>query len=463
MRDRLGRGFVLSNENVTIVGAGLAGSLLSVMLGQRGYDVTLFEKRSDMRRQEVDSGRSINLALAKRGIAALSSAGLMEKVQRLLIPMKGRHLHLSDGSEDFSPYGQRQHEVIHSVSRELLNSLMMTAAEDHEKVNIVFDTSLEQVDFAQKQVRFKNLKEQSESVLDFDILIGCDGAGSRVRRQMMPLNEGHSESDFLDHDYKELTIPPGPDGQHQLAREALHIWPRGGFMLIALPNLDGSFTVTLFMKKSGAVSFEALQTPESVREFFQKYFPSALELIPDLATEFFENPTGRLGTLRCTPWFLGDSAMILGDAAHAIVPFHGQGMNAAFEDCQVLCDLLDSHDQNWSKTISEFSRLRKPDADAIAEMALENYITMRDSVRDEQFQLKKEVGFKLERDFPSRFVPRYSLVMFHTVPYQEVFERGQVQDEILSKLCEGKSTVGEVDFELAKRLVEKRLNEFATH
>ena len=448
-------------ENVTIVGAGLAGSLLSVMLGQRGYNVTLHEKRSDMRRQEVDSGRSINLALAQRGIDALSAAGLMDEVQELLIPMKGRHLHLSDGSEEFSPYGQRSNEVIHSVSREQLNSLMMTAAEDHEMVNIVFGSSLEQIEFEQKQVRFKDLNDQREKVLDYDILVGCDGAGSRVRRQMIPLTEGQSNSDFLDHDYKELTIPPGAEGQHLLSREALHIWPRGGFMLIALPNLDGSFTVTLFMEKSGPTSFEALQTPEAVLDFFREYFPSTLPLIPDLATEFFENPTGRLGTLRCEPWFLGDSVMLLGDAAHAIVPFHGQGMNAAFEDCKVFCDLLDDHDQNWSKAIAEFSRVRKPDADAIAEMALENYITMRDSVRDEQFQLKKEVGFKLERLFPTRFVPRYSMVMFHSIPYSEAFERGQAQDEILSQLCAGKTSIEEVDFELGQSLVEKRLTEFA--
>ena len=449
----------MGKEKVTIIGAGLAGSLLSAMLGQRGYDVTVYEKRSDMRQQETDAGRSINLALAKRGISALSAAGLMDKVQKLLIPMKGRQLHLSDGGQEFTPYGQREHEVIHSVSRELLNSLMMTAAEDHELVNVVFETALESIDFENKTVQFMR-HDESEQVESYDILIGCDGAGSRVRRQMMPLTEcGQSESDFLDHDYKELTIPPGQGGKHQIEREALHIWPRGGFMLIALPNLDGSFTVTLFMKQAGEVSFESLKSPDAVLDFFSEYFPTAMDLIPDLATEFFENPAGRLGTLRCEPWHLGDSVVILGDASHAIVPFHGQGMNAAFEDCRILCELLDSHDRNWAAAIAEFSRTRKPSADAIAEMALENYITMRDSVRDEQFQLKKEVGFELERQFPNQFVPRYSQVMFHTVPYEDAFARGKIQKEILARLCEGKSSVDEVDFDLGRKLVEERLTE----
>lgn len=447
----------MKDKRVVIVGGGLAGSLLSVMLGLRGYDVTVFEKRPDMRTQDVDGGRSINLALAQRGIKALSAAGLMEDVTPLLIPMRGRQLHLLGGQQEFSPYGQREHEVIYSVSRELLNSLMMTAAEEHERVNVMFEHDCETIDFDKKQILFRDLASDSDRRVEYDILIGCDGAGSRVRRQMMPLVDGNSRSEFLDHDYKELTIPPGPSGSHQIKTEALHIWPRGGYMLIALPNLDGSFTVTLFMPKSGDVSFETLNDVDSVNAFFTEQFPSALELIPDLASEFFENPTGLLGTLRCEPWHCGDSAVILGDAAHAVVPFHGQGMNAAFEDCDVLCQLLDDFEHDWSRTIAEFSRIRKPNADAIADMALENYVTMRDSVMDEQFQLKKEVGFELERRHPDRFIPRYSMVMFHSIGYAEAFDRGNLQDELLNEVTAGKDSIDEVDFDWATKLVEERL------
>jgi kynurenine 3-monooxygenase len=447
----------LSQNKITIVGGGLAGSLLSVMLGQRGYDVTVYEKRPDMRQKDVDAGRSINLALARRGIKALSAAGLNDDVEPLLIPMKGRQLHLLGGEKLFSPYGLRDHEVIFSVSRELLNSLMMDAAEEHELVNVVFEHSCEAIDFENKQVTFQDLKSNTCEVVDYDILIGCDGAGSRVRRQMLPLCEGTASSEFLDHDYKELTIPPGTNGEHQILKEALHIWPRGGYMLIALPNLDGSFTVTLFMPKTGAPSFESLGDASELKEFFEAQFPSAMELIPDLATEFFENPTGRLGTLRCEPWFYGDSVAILGDASHAIVPFHGQGMNAAFEDCEILADLLDKNENDWGRTVSEFSQVRKPHAEAIADMALENYITMRDSVMDEQFQLKKEVGFELEKKYPKRFIPRYSMVMFHSIGYADAFARGEIQDELLGEVTAGKQSLAQVDLDLAGRLVTERL------
>ncbi|MDB4778138.1 FAD-dependent monooxygenase [bacterium] len=447
----------MKDKKIAIVGGGLAGSLISVMLGQRGYDVTVYEKRPDMRTREVDAGRSINLALAQRGIKALSAAGLMDDVEPLLIPMRGRQLHLPGGKQEFSPYGQREHEVIYSVSRERLNSLMLTASEQHELVNVVFEQECQTIDFAKKQISFRDLNNGADNVVDYDLLIGCDGAGSRVRRQLMPLVNGSSSSEILDHDYKELTIPAGKDSQHLIKKEALHIWPRGGYMLIALPNLDGSFTVTLFMPKQGEPSFESLNDVDSVTKFFASQFPTAMELIPDLAKEFFENPTGLLGTLRCEPWSYDDSVVILGDASHAIVPFHGQGMNAAFEDCDEFCQLLDGFEHDWEKTIAEFGAVRKPHADAIADMALENYITMRDSVMDEQFQLKKEVGFELERKYPTRFTPRYSMVMFHSIGYAEALTRGKIQDELLTELTRGKDSCDTVDWELAARMVEERL------
>ncbi len=444
-------------QTVTIAGAGLVGSLLSVMLGQRGYRVTVFERRSDMRREEVDSGRSINLALSERGIHALRQAGLMGEVEKLLIPMRGRMLHLESGEQEFSSYGQREHEVIYSVSREKLNSLMMTAAEAHPDVEVVFDHACEQVEFEQNLITLTHQKTGTTHQHSFEVIVGTDGAGSKIRQALIPIADGTSSSEFLDHDYKELEIPAGPEGTHQIEREALHIWPRGGFMLIALPNLDGSFTVTLFLPRDGEPSFKNLDSREALHDFFRLYFPTAYELIPDLEGDFFDNPQGVLGTVRCEPWFYQNDGLILGDAAHAIVPFHGQGMNAGFEDCSELIRLLDKHEDDWQRVLPEFSQVRKPNADAIADMALENYITMRDSVRDPKFQLKKELGFELERRFPERFVPRYSMVMFHKIAYETALQRGKIQDEILNLLVSGKDDVAEIDFDHAQSLITERL------
>lgn len=426
--------------------------MLALMLGNLGCRVKLLERRSDMRKHEIDSGRSINLALAARGIHALKKAGLMNDVQKLLIPMKGRMLHDLDGGLEFFSYGQRPEEVIYSVSRSGLNALMMSRAEASSNVDIQFDFELKTVDFENRKLLAIDHASGKECTLDYQILIGADGAGSRVRRALLPAVEGNDDSELLDHDYKELTIPADA-GVHQIEKEALHIWPRGGYMLIALPNLDGSFTVTLFLNKTGDPSFEQLQDEASVNSFFENQFPDALKLIPNLTKEFFENPTGILGTVRCSPWLLDESAMIIGDASHAIVPFHGQGMNAGFEDCAIFVEMLQAHDHDWTLAMREFDRTRKDDADAIADMALENYVTMRDSVQDPEFQLKKELGFALEREFPNRFIPRYSMVMFHRIPYSEAFARGKIQDELLNRLTADATDCGEIDMDLASKLI----------
>lgn len=444
-------------EQITIVGAGLVGSLLSVMLGNLGYKVLVLEKRADMRDQNVDSGRSINLALAERGIHALEQAGLMDKVQSLLIPMKGRMLHSVAGHLEYFAYGQRPDEVIHSVSRSGLNKLLMDAAEASNNVELRFGQELKSVDFDVNTLSIVEMQTGDEVQLGYEILIGADGAGSRVRRAMLPAIDGNDDSELLDHDYKELTIPAALDSTHLIEKEALHIWPRGGYMLIALPNLDGSFTVTLFLQKKGPVSFESLSTPQAVEAFFNEQFPDAKALIPNLAEEYFENPTGLLGTVRCSPWRLENEVLLLGDSSHAIVPFHGQGMNAGFEDCELFVDMLVEHEHDWLKTMARFDATRKDDADAIADMALENYITMRDSVRDPKFQLKKELGFDLELKYPDRFIPRYSMVMFHRIPYAVVRARGKVQQAILDQLIDGKSSVDEVDFGLASELINGQL------
>lgn len=450
-------------RKITISGAGLVGSLLSVLLGKRGYEVTILERRADMRGVEVDSGRSINLALSNRGIYALKMAGLMEEVEKLLIPMRGRMLHFDNGETEFMPYGQRPNEIIYSVSRRDLNCLMMTAAEEAEPVEVVFNQKLESVDFENKQLTVRDVSSDEVSQLSFELLIGADGAASRTRRALIPVVDGESTSEFLDHDYKELVIPAGKSDStgnaiYQIEREALHIWPRGGYMLIALPNQCGSFTVTLFMPRTGENSFETLTDRDTLHDFFERNFPSALKLIPDLESDFFANAQGRLGTVRCAPWFYRDEALILGDASHAIVPFHGQGMNAGFEDCSELIRLLDEFDEDWARVLPEFDRIRRPNANAIAEMALENYVTMRSSVSDPKFQLKKELGFELERRFPERFVPRYSLVMFHRLPYAEAFTRGETQQQILDELVDGVDAIGEVNFANAELMINEQLS-----
>ncbi len=447
----------MEQKKIVIVGAGLVGSLLGVMLGQRGYHVDLFERRRDNRKVDDDSGRSINLALSSRGIKALQDAGLYEKVQRLLIPMRGRMLHQADGQQQFSPYGQREHEVIYSVPRDELNRLMVNEAVLAPPVNVLFDRKCASVDFSRKTVSFENTITGELEHKEFDIIIGADGAGSRVRRDLMKAVDGTSTSEYLEHDYKELEIPAAADGSWQIEKEALHIWPRGGFMLIALPNLDGSFTVTLFLQKKGDPSFESLVDRDSVLNFFNEHFPSAIPLVPDLETDYFDNPAGILGTIRCEPWHHSDCGLILGDASHAIVPFHGQGMNSGFEDCSELIRLLDLHKDDWSTVLPEFSAIRKPNTDAIADMAIENHTTMQKSVIDPKFHLKKLIGFELEKRYPATFIPRYSRVMFHNIPYADAKRLGKIQGEILTELSLNVDAVEDVDFELADRLVREKL------
>ncbi len=447
----------VDKKQITIVGAGLTGSLLGLRLGQRGYKVDLLERRRQTSENAEDSGRSINLALSRRGIDALKVVGIMEDVAPLLIPMKGRMLHFENGDKEFSPYGQRAEEVIYSVSRRDLNRLLVTRAVEAPDVNVVFEQKCTSIDFDASRLTLEDVGSGESQDRSFELLIGCDGAGSKVRRALMEKTGGISISDFLDHDYKELEIPSGEAGTWQLEKEALHIWPRGEFMLISLPNLDGSFTVTLFLPKMGTPSFESLADKVSVEAFFEKTFPTARALMPDLVDDFFCNPTGRLGTVRCQPWHLEDKCLLLGDAAHAIVPFHGQGMNCAFEDCVVLDGLLDTHNEDWAAVNVQFSKHRKPDADAIAQMAIENYTTMRSTVTDPKYSLKKAIGFELERRLPELFIPRYSMVMFHDMPYSEALEKGEIQRTILNRLADGIQSIDSVDWEQAEAMVKSRI------
>jgi kynurenine 3-monooxygenase len=441
---------------LNIVGAGLAGALLAVLLARRGFNITLFDRRPDPRYANVVGGRSINLALAARGIRALERAGVMDCVRPLLIPMRGRMVHDLSGSVSLQPYGQHADEVIYSVGRAALNRVLVEAAARHETVAMKFEQTCIAALPEQNVLRFRDSVNNREYETSLTPTIATDGAGSAVRSSLAAMSYVAVREEWLDHDYKELTLP-ARDGRHVLDGNSLHIWPRGGFMLIALPNTDGSFTVTLFLARTGENSFAALSDSAAVQGFFQREFPDVVPLMPDLTREFATHPQGQLGTVHLDTWQVRGDLLLLGDAAHAIVPFHGQGMNAAFEDCFELDVLLDRH-ASWATLFTELARSRQPNTTAIAEMALENYTEMRDTVLDVAFVRRKTIAMELERQFPERFIPRYSMVMFHPeIPYAEAQRRGAVQEEILIELDTQRAPSGGVDRKLAERLVNDRL------
>ena len=443
----------MSGERIVIVGGGPAGSLLAILLARRGRNPLVIE-RSPRFTPNDRGGRSINLALAARGIAALRAAGADADVMRLAIPMRGRMVH-EGGTQRLAPYGQREGEQIYSVSRAALNALLYEIAAQRHGVEYRFGHRCVGVDVATGRPVVES--PAGRTVLEADVVLAADGAGSDVRRSLAAAGVLEAREELLDHGYKELTIPPAPDGGYALDPNALHVWPRGGFMLIALPNLDRSFTATLFLPHEGEPSFATVRERD-VQAFFAREFPDAVPLIPRLREEFAAHPTGVLGTVRCSPWSLRGSVLLVGDAAHAIVPFHGQGMNAAFEDCVALDRLLDRHGGNWAATFREFEEERAPNARAIAEMALENYREMRDEVRDPKFQLCSALSFELERRFPGRFIPRYSMVMFHPeISYVEARRRGAVQSAILHRLTAKATTLDDIDFALAAELVDREL------
>jgi kynurenine 3-monooxygenase len=435
----------------SIIGAGLAGSLLAVELAQRGHRVSIHERNPDPRRHDVPAGRSINLALAERGRAALRRAGLLERVEAFSLPMAGRMLHDRSGETRFQRYGQRDDEVIWSVHRCELNKALLDATEECS-VEMTFEQTLEGIDFAQQRLHLTDSAGQARSI-PAGLIIGADGAGSAVRRAMARARPMAIREAPLGHGYRELTIPPDADGNFQLDPGALHIWPRGGFMMIALPNPDRSFTCTLFLARepedAGQPSFAGLAEPEAMRAFLTREFPDAVELITDLERELNDRPVGFLGTLYVDPWQHQDRAILIGDAAHAIVPFHGQGMNSAFEDARFLVDHLDAHGPT-AAALERFFRARKPNADAIAAMALENYVEMRDQVRDPRFHLIKELAWALEKRLGDDFIPRYQMVMFRAdIPYAEAQQRGDRQRALLERLVAGKSSLDEIDLDAA--------------
>jgi kynurenine 3-monooxygenase len=443
-------------RTITLIGAGLNGPLLAIFLAKRGFRVAIYERRPDMRQVRMSAGRSINLALSTRGIHALTEAGLWQSMQEIVIPMRGRMIHSVAGALVFQPYGKNASEVIHSISRAELNMALISAAEA-QGAEIHFQQRCTGIDLKSGTVHLRDEQTGEATTAVSEVVIGCDGSASAIRSEMLKQNRFNFSQLYLDYGYKELTIPAGPEGQYLLETHALHIWPRGNYMLIALPNTDGSFACILFLPFEGADSFASLATPSDVRDLFQSRFPDALSLMPRLADNYFGNPAGAMVTIRCSPWHAEGKVLLLGDAAHAIVPFFGQGINCGFEDCTVLMELLDASGADWPRVFQGFEAARKTNTDAIADMAVENFVEMRDRVGDPRFLLRKKAELALEAKYPRWFVPKYAMVTFHRVPYSVALARGKVQDRMLSELCDPIERIEDLDWKLADRLIHRDL------
>ena len=417
-------------KNITIVGAGLVGSLLSIYLAKRGYNVSVFERRHDIRTSMLGGGRSINMALSNRGIRPLTEVGLATHLKNNSVPMNGRMIHNLGGKLEFQPYGVKG-QFIHSISRSDLNMVLINEAEKLG-VNFFFEYQCLEVNIAKTELTFQNYGDTRHH--SADLIIGSDGAFSAVRSSLQIADRFEYSQTYIDHGYKELRISAGENGEFLMEKEALHIWPRESFMLIALPNPDATFTCTLFFPFEGRPSFQNLQSPHDIRSFFEKTFPDAILLMPTLIEDFRDNPTSSLVTIRCYPW-LKNKTLLIGDAAHGLVPFYGQGMNAGFEDCRVLNELLNEYKDDWNKAFHEFQKVRKPDVDAIAQLALDNFVEMRDLVADANFLLRKKIEARLHELYPEKWIPLYSMVTFHDrMRYSEALRMGKLQKEIMDKV-----------------------------
>lgn len=446
-----------SREMITLIGAGLNGPLLAIGLVKRGFDVQIYERRPDLRRAQVHAGRSINLALSARGIHALSQAELWSDMREISIPMKGRMMHSIASKLTFQPYGKDEAEVIHSISRADLNMALLNMAEA-QGVRILFQQRCTGLDLKTGDVPIRDEQSGETRSVNSGVVIACDGSASVIRSAMLKLPRFNYSQQHLDYGYKELTIPSAADGKHAMEANALHIWPRGNFMLIALPNIDGTFACILFLPFDGPDSFAQLASPSSVAGFFQSNFPDAVSLMPNLTENFFTNPTGSMVTVKCSPWHITGRTLLLGDAAHAIVPFFGQGINCGFEDCTCLFELLDRYGAEWKRVFEEFETARKINTDAIADLAVDNFIEMRDRVADPRFLFRKKVELALEAKYPRLFVPKYAMVTFHRIPYAVAMQRGVVQERMLAELCGGIHRLEDLDWSKAERLIRSELS-----
>ena len=420
------------SKHFVIIGGGLVGSVLACFLAKRGHQVSVYERRSDMRLAGYIGGRSINLALSNRGWAALDKIGMRERIEKISLPMSGRMVHNIDGTTAYIPYG-KDGQAIYSVSRGDLNIELINEAERSAGVKFYFDEQCTHIDFDKNTVQLTNARTKQTTSVTGDYIFGSDGAFSAVRYEMQKTPQFDFSQTYESYGYKELTIPAGPNTSWNIENNALHIWPRKSFMMIALPNIDGSFTCTLFTSHKGDNSFDKLQTEQEVEDFFKVNFPSALKHLPDLKKDFFVNPTGALVTMRCFPWVHKKTALI-GDAAHAVVPFYGQGMNCGFEDVRILDEILDATNENWDEALDKYQYSRKPNADAIADLALYNYIEMRDLSAQPEFQLRLKIEKNIAAHFPGRFKTLYSMVTFDQVPYSEARNQAKEQGTLLDEI-----------------------------
>ncbi len=445
-------------KSVTIVGAGLVGSLLSIYLSKRGYKVNVFERRADMRLQTMSAGRSINLALSDRGWRGLEGVGIADEIKKIAIPMYGRFIHHKDGTNAYQPYG-KDNQAIYSVSRADINMKLMDLAEQQENVNIQFNKKCTLINRKDLAITFEDNFTKETSHTSADLLFGADGAfaSSRLSIQLQSDRFEYNQH-YIDCGYKELIIPAGKNGEFLLDKNALHIWPRGSFMMIALPNPDGNFTCTLFLPFEGEKSFSNLKTDKQVEDFFKSEFSDAFTLMPTLISDFKTNATASLVTVKCFPWVFDNKIGLIGDAAHAIVPFYGQGMNCGFEDCVVLNELIEKHNDDWDIIFPEYEQLRKPDGDAIADLAIANFVEMRDKTADPKFILQKKIEAKFSQHYPDKWIPLYSMVTYSPhIRYSTALKEGQKQQKIMDEIMalnniESIWESDEIESEILKRI-----------
>ena len=445
-------------KSVTIVGAGLVGSLLSIYLSKRGYKVNVFERRADMRLETMSAGRSINLALSDRGWRGLEGVGIADDIKKIAIPMYGRFIHHKDGTNAYQPYG-KDNQAIYSVSRADINMKLMDLAEQQENVNIQFNKKCTLINRKDLAITFEDNLTKETSNSSADLLFGADGAfaSSRLSIQLQSDRFEYNQH-YIDCGYKELIIPAGKNGEFLLDKNALHIWPRGSFMMIALPNPDGNFTCTLFLPFEGENSFSNLKTDKQVEDFFKSEFSDAFSLMPTLISDFKTNTTASLVTVKCAPWVFDNKIGLIGDAAHAIVPFYGQGMNCGFEDCVVLNELIEKHNDDWDIIFPEYEQLRKPDGDAIADLAIANFVEMRDKTADPKFILQKKIEAKFSQHYPDKWIPLYSMVTYSPhIRYSTALKEGQKQQKIMDEIMalnniESIWESDEIESEILKRI-----------
>ncbi len=422
----------MPDQKIIIVGAGLVGSLLSLLLSKKGFSIEVYEKRPDMRLSGNKGGRSINLALSDRGWKALEKAGISDEIKKIAIPMSGRLMHSTDRELTYQPYG-KEGQAIFSVSRAKLNEVLMDESEK-AGVNFHFNMRCEHVDSENARIHFINESEKAFEVSG-DVIFGTDGAFSAIRSSFLKRDRFTYSQQYLSHGYKELEIKPGKNGDFQMDQNVLHIWPRGEYMLIALPNPDKTFTCTLFFPFEGNPSFSSLNSDETINSFFSERFPDAKDLMPDLLNMYHSNPTSSLVTVKCYPWVFDDKVCLLGDASHAIVPFYGQGMNSGFEDCSVLMDIIEENQKSsWAELLQLFQLSRKPSADGISELALQNFIEMRDSVANKEFLLQKKIEARINELHPNKWLPLYSMVTFSHTPYEKALAKGRHQDKLMKEV-----------------------------